>query len=320
MKLLIFGGTRFIGRLLARRLVLSGHDVTVSSRRPESAPKGVKVLAGERKAIIEHIPQKTSFDLIIDFTAYDSDSVKRTLELFPESEYILISSLWVTWLIGSSLGDAFSLADAKAPSHLLEVTKNYIESKSRAENEVLKVHSKGRYAVALRLPIIWGHEDHTGRLDFYRGRARGQKGQILVAGGRNLAQITFSDDIAKAIVKLIETGLKNLSPILEGISFNGITVSSILELVAHLEGVPFKPIDASVELLSKEFPIYLEHEPLWREREISISDNNIFQLTQISPTPIREWLYDIIANQKLSFNDNDLRRNEIAFLSKFSGR
>ena len=82
MRLLIRGGTRFMGFALARLLVDTGHDVTVSSHRPENAPKGVHTHGGERGKAIASLSQEKPFDVVVDFTAYDADSAEQAIEAF----------------------------------------------------------------------------------------------------------------------------------------------------------------------------------------------------------------------------------------------
>ena len=50
MKILIIGGSRFVGPLIVDKLVSKGHDVTLFNRgRIKSSYKNIKFIQGDRK-------------------------------------------------------------------------------------------------------------------------------------------------------------------------------------------------------------------------------------------------------------------------------
>ena len=84
MKILILGGSRFIGYLTMYRLVNDGHDVTIFNRQitvpPEPFPKRVRFIAGNRttRNSLASIFLETTFDVIIDISGY----TKKMLSMF----------------------------------------------------------------------------------------------------------------------------------------------------------------------------------------------------------------------------------------------
>ena len=123
MRLLILGGTRFMGFALAGLLVDTGHDVTISSHRPENAPKGVHAHGGERGRAIVSLAQERPFDAVVDFTAYDADSAEQAIEAFSGARYFLISSIWVAKLRRGMLADTpLPIGLSHWPSRLLSPT------------------------------------------------------------------------------------------------------------------------------------------------------------------------------------------------------
>lgn len=317
MRLLILGGTRFMGFALARLLVDTGHDVTVSSHRPENAPRGVHTHGGERGKAIASLSQERPFDVVVDFTAYDADSAEQAIEAFSGACYFLISSIWVAKLRRGMLADTPVPFGVSAPHYLPEVTRKYIEGKAGAEFQARKAHSNGRLSVALRLPIVWGLNDHTGRLDYYRQRVTDGAEQILVDGGSNYVQLGWSEDMVGAIARLITVEAHELPPLLEGLQENRLTVLELNALIADAEGVKARPVAVSKDILAREFPAFLDHEPLWREEALSVSKANLFSVTGWVPHELRDWLVNLVRQVPLRLTDDGLRAEELAFLRRY---
>ncbi len=86
MKVLVIGGTRFIGLHIVRQLVDLGHEVTTFNRgiSPGQLPPGVKRLYGDRKdhTRMREVLGGQQFDAIIDTSAFTLDDVKIIVELF----------------------------------------------------------------------------------------------------------------------------------------------------------------------------------------------------------------------------------------------
>jgi nucleoside-diphosphate-sugar epimerase len=316
MRVLILGGTRFVGAALAKLLVENGNDVTVSSRRPEGAPSGLKVFGGERMAAISSLAQAPPFDTIIDFTAYNSYSVKHALASFPSARYFFISSIWVTKLHSGMLADSLVPAEISKMVNVPEITRKYLEGKSGAELEVYKAHLSGRRAVVLRFPIVWGINDHTGRLDFYRSRVTDGAEQILVDGGHNYVQLGWRDDLAEALARLVKMKESNVPLLLDGLGDIGVPVKDLNELIAFAEGVKARPISVSREKLTSQLPEYLDREPLWREIGLPVSKVNLFTLTGWRPHAIQSWLTDVIRNIPAGSEMDDHRIKEIEFIKR----
>jgi len=83
MKIMMIGGTRFIGPHVVRALVKSGHQITVFHRGQSSAdlPPGVERIAGDRRELPKFTDQfkRISPEVVIDMIAYAEEDALSLL-------------------------------------------------------------------------------------------------------------------------------------------------------------------------------------------------------------------------------------------------
>ena len=95
MKVLVFGGTRFMGRYVAQALLDAGCTVTVANRGTRAAMPAVESVACDRSVpgALDAFRDRR-FDAVIDFSAYPSSWVAQAGAVFAGhvSRYIFISS------------------------------------------------------------------------------------------------------------------------------------------------------------------------------------------------------------------------------------
>ena len=95
MKVLIFGGTRFMGRYVLRALLDVGVEVTIANRGTREENKGAHNVICDRSqpGALDQF-KDSQFDAVIDFSAYASDWVEEAGKFFAGkiSRYIFIST------------------------------------------------------------------------------------------------------------------------------------------------------------------------------------------------------------------------------------
>jgi len=317
MKILILGGTRFLGRRLAEILIEDGNTITVLSRHPENAPRGATVIGAEREEGLKQIA-KGKFDTVIDFIAFDGKSSQEALNKLHFEMYILISSTWICRL-GKNLkaNDRVNFGNIIESKNLPIVTKEYLLGKLEAENIILSRYHEKKDAVVLRLPIMWGVSDPTGRTDFYFRRILDGYPLIRINGGNNSPSMAWTEDTARAIILLLSDKSFDKYPIWEGLTANSLMVKDIISFLA--EGLVKKllTIDVSDRELLKRIPEYLKAEPLWMLDWQGQTENNIFNNSGLRETPQEKWLRIISRNAKVGKNleDEKLRKKELIFLN-----
>ena len=169
-KILVIGGTRLLGLSVVKRLVYSGFNVTVISRRSDKKLAGVTYVVAERLEGLRKI-SSINFDVVFDFLAYDSRSVKESLQYTNDAAYIYVSSIWLSRLSEEEVADAWiDTIDQKRLLQFLPVTQKYLTGKHEGEKVLLEHKNRGRNVIILRLPIFLGENDHTARITFYSER------------------------------------------------------------------------------------------------------------------------------------------------------
>src|SRR5688572_5381805 len=96
LKVLMLGGTGFIGPHFVDALTAGGHTITLfnrGKRDPEAKP-GIEQLLGDRNGQIDALKGR-DWDVVIDNSGYKPSQVKLTTNLLKDrvAQYIFISSI-----------------------------------------------------------------------------------------------------------------------------------------------------------------------------------------------------------------------------------
>ena len=98
MKILVMGGTRFVGRPLVAHLLAAGHTLTLFTRGRQPLPAGVEHLAGDRssEAGLQALEGR-QFDVIVDSSGRSLDDSRRVIERTgaPSHRFVYVSSAGV---------------------------------------------------------------------------------------------------------------------------------------------------------------------------------------------------------------------------------
>jgi 2'-hydroxyisoflavone reductase len=207
MKLLVLGGTKFLGRATVEAALAKGHEVTLFNRgqtNPDLFPKAEK-LRGDRTEDLSALSGRT-WDAVVDPSGYVPGVVRASAEMLSESTgfYLFVSSLSVyadrsrTMVEGNSLE---TLGDLPA-DRLLEDYSNYGALKALAEEAVARTFPES-YA-NVRPGLIVGPHDPTGRFTYWPHRVA--HGGDVAAPAPREERVQFVDvrDLAEWIVGLCE--------------------------------------------------------------------------------------------------------------------
>jgi 2'-hydroxyisoflavone reductase len=198
MRLLIMGGTLFLGRHIVEAALRRGHEVTLFNRglrNPGLFPT-VEKLTGDRDSNLSALKGRR-FDAVIDPSAYRPEQIDRLLAALsePPFHYTLVSTISVYGAFPPRR--RFDESTTVVAGH-----EGYSALKARAE-EAVQAALAGRVAI-VRPGLIAGPHDPTERLTYWLRRI--DAGGCVLAPGRRERPVQFIDarDLAEWSVRLAE--------------------------------------------------------------------------------------------------------------------
>jgi 2'-hydroxyisoflavone reductase len=262
MRVLLLGGTRFVGRYLVEAARARGHQVTLFHRglSDDAAFPDVEHLHGDRDVDLAPLRGRV-WDIVFDTSGYEVGPVKRAVETLAHDtlHYVFVSSI--------SVYSAFTSAtDEAAPLKLLEgaddaalALDNYGELKvacERAAEAALPGHVQ-----SIRAGLILGPHDYDDRFAYWLRRvARG--GEVLAPGDPEAqAQLVDVRDLASWMVRSAEqrcTGVFNATGPGERL-----TMRTLLETIKDVTGSDARFTWVSSALLVEHQVAPYSEMPFW---------------------------------------------------------
>ena len=198
MTILIIGGNRFVGKLLAESLLKLNQEVTLFNRKG-TGPKGCLIIKGDRNNLkdLEQI-NFTHFDCVVDMCLYNPGQFKLIEPFLDiETRYIFISS-------GAAYKDP-DIWPIDENNKLLgmEAYGNYGVEKAEVEKLISKSNLKD-YKI-LRPTYIVGEGNHNPRLGHYIKCLQNKKTIHIAGDGENLISLVFAEDVVNLILLMIKS-------------------------------------------------------------------------------------------------------------------
>ena len=204
MRILVIGGTLFIGRHLTAALLRAGHEVVILHRSPASQlPPGVRgiladrndpigvaeVLRGERfEAVFDNVYDwqrgTTADQVVATARAANSDSLQR---------YVFMSSV-------AAFGDGLDLAD-DAPLAPDDHPESYVRNKAMSERALFA--ERDLPVTTLRPPFVYGPDNPFYREAFFWDRFRDRRPVIVPEDGSRLMQFVYVHDIVECCLRVL---------------------------------------------------------------------------------------------------------------------
>ena len=206
MKILILGGTKFLGRHLVDAALARGHEVTLFNRgktNPTLFPN-IETITGDREHDIEKLSGR-EWDAVIDVAGYFPRIVRLSAQELERAvkRYVFISSISVYagfQKIGINESDPVGKLEDESVEEITGET--YGPLKALCEKTVEEIY--GDRAIIIRPGLIVGPHDPTDRFTYWPMRVK--RGGDLIAPDRPAAPIQVIDvrDLSEFIVRLIE--------------------------------------------------------------------------------------------------------------------
>ncbi len=240
-KLLVIGGTNFIGRNLLEKLIeLDRYELTLFNRgetNPHLFPQISKIRGDRYSNDIDQIG-KQDWDYVIDLSCYYPKSLERILKNLNTKlkRYIFIS----TCSVYDNDMNTSVLRDEDAP--ILPCSPEQREDMStasyghrKAECERILEQSDVNHII-LRPSLVYGRYDNTDRLYYWLYQVKQTDELIVPNHGESVFSITYVHDLVNAIINgIVET------PNNETFNVTTLPTCSIKQL-----------IDCSADLLKKQ--------------------------------------------------------------------
>jgi len=206
MRLLILGGTQFLGRAIAAHALAAGHDVTCAARGTAGAvAAGTRFIRVDRDQPDGLAPlSHAEFDAVVDVSRHPGQVRRAVAALKERAAHWTFVSTASVYADNRTPGQHADTAELRAP------TAPEIEHSTEAIYGAAKVgceQAVGANAFICRAGLIAGPEDPTGRFTYWPARlARG--GEILVGGTPDDAvQLIDVRDLANWILHAAQTSL-----------------------------------------------------------------------------------------------------------------
>jgi len=207
MKILVIGGTLFIGRLLVEELVKGGHEVVVLHRKPKhDFGRRVENLMADRNdaAAMREALSTRRFEVIFD-NAYDwergttAEQVEATVRACGDriTRYIFMSSV-------AAYGDGLNHkeSDPLAPDYH---SVAYVRQKATTERMLFRMHAqRGLPVVTFRPPFVFGARNNFYREAFFWDRLRAGRPVIIPGDGHRLMQFAYVNDLVQAMIRSMD--------------------------------------------------------------------------------------------------------------------
>lgn len=344
MKILIIGGTKFVGRYLVMAALARNHEVTLFNRGKHSSAgmPEVEQIHGDRNSNLEKLKNR-HWDAVIDTCGYLPQTVKASAEALKDNaeNYIFISSI-------SAYAD-FSKTDFDENAPLARLTEEQqkkvaeIDPKGELTGKILGAEygalkalceqeaenaMPGRVLI-VRPGLIAGSFDPTDRFTYWVMRVA-DGGEVLAPGNPNQA-VQFIDvcDLSEWMLRLIErkeTGVFNANS-----KPGELTFGSMLEEIKNVSGS-----DAEFTWVSEKFLLAEKVQP-WGEMPLWLPEESAPEIkghafvnidkalaAGLRLRPLKETIRDVLAWRRENFESGEMkagisRERERELLRKWHG-
>ena len=208
MRILVIGGTQFIGRHLVEALLAAGHRVTLLHRKSRRLFAGrVDQLLADRAghAGVKHALKGRRFDAVFD-NAYDwargttSDHVASMVDATVHPglrRYIFTSSVAVYGDGHLNCRESARLVPPDSPNE-------YARNKADSERLLFRLHKRSGFpAVTLRPPFVYGPRNNFYREQFFWDRLRLGRPILIPGDGRAPMHFVYVKDFVRLAVEAL---------------------------------------------------------------------------------------------------------------------
>jgi len=262
MRVLILGGTGFIGPHFVETLRAQGHTVTLFNRgkRNPGLFTDIETLIGDRNGQVDALKNR-DWDAVIDDSGYLTKQVRLTADLLKDHTqyYLYISSISAYADFATpNIDEDYKLAELKDPD-TEDIMANYGGLKAACEGIVAATY--GTRSCIVRPTYIVGPGDHTDRFTYWPVRAA--RGGEMLAPGSASDPMQFIDvrDLADFVRQCVEqrtAGRYNACN-----PPRSVTIGQVLDTGKRLSGADTKYVWVGADFLEAQKLLDSNEIPIW---------------------------------------------------------
>jgi len=273
LKILVLGGTGFLGPQIVNRAIENGHEVTLFNRGKTSPGlfPDVEHIEGDRYTDLSGLKTAVEagrkWDAVIDTFTYVPKTVTDVMDILRPAmdQFVVISTISV-YASSDEVDANEDAALATIPDEVAagitthqQVGAHYGAMKARVE-KAAEAHSPGTVTV-IRPGLIVGPRDTTGRYTYWP--VRGSEGGRMIAPGTgdDFLQIVDVRDLGDFTVECVE---KKHFGVFNAVNPpRTLTMRKVVDSVCRQGGAESKPVWIPAEFLAANGVQAWQHMPAW---------------------------------------------------------
>lgn len=231
MKVLILGGTRYMGRAAALKLAAAGHEVASVSRTPATGEIRHRVCDRKDAAALETLLREEAPEALLDMVCFDAGDAADMARLYAAGalgrlrHYLMVSTFFPY--------NHFAGRESPFVGDPAAISDGYTRRKVEAEAKLAASPLFARTSI-LRLPFVFSHDDYSGRFQRLCEMVRAGRMAAAAAPAWKTSMIAMPD-AAQALAEILQ------GPPLGYVDAGNagcLTLSEITAVIAAALGVP----------------------------------------------------------------------------------
>lgn len=210
MKVLVLGGTWFIGNALVRKLIETGkYEISILNRgtREKEVDNSIELIKANRlnREMVGRVLEKREFDIVFDISGYNSKDVETVILALSGriNHYIFCSSVAV----------------CKQPPDYWPLTEDHPKCSSVKDNEYgfkkwqaetllwKKWQSRELNVTVVRPVYVYGPYNYRRQEKLIFKKAFSKEPIFILGNGENIIQFGYVDDLAEAMILMASNSL-----------------------------------------------------------------------------------------------------------------
>lgn len=298
-KILVLGGTQFLGRVFLEQVVgKEGYEMVLFNRGVTNShlfPELRKIKGNRRTDEVEQLG-KEDWDVVIDFSGYFPDPLEKLLQVLKAKagRYIFISTASVydfSQHKGVPVKEQFPLLTCSKEQRVDTSMRTYGQRKVACEEALLKAQQQdGLDVVILRPSIVYGKYDLYDRHYYWFRRVWAGNPILLPNNGQTIFNATFVHDLANIIEEAIH--IEQHSTIYNTTTHPVMTLKEMVTTIGQILGKPIEFVSAESTWLKEQGVKEWQDLPLWTDSNIlQLNHDQLLQDFKLTLTPFSHSIF-----------------------------